>query len=46
LGIGYLKNAAYDGVTGTLRFDDLGNRMDKMVLMEVKNGIPVAAGDN
>jgi branched-chain amino acid transport system substrate-binding protein len=42
----YLKNAAHDGVTGTLRFDNMGNRMDKMMLMEVKNGIPFAAGDN
>jgi branched-chain amino acid transport system substrate-binding protein len=32
----------YDGVTGPIQFDDKGNRMGAVDLMEFKNGIPVA----
>ena len=31
----------YDGVTGTIQFDDKGNRKGKVRLVEIKNGIPI-----
>jgi ABC-type branched-subunit amino acid transport system substrate-binding protein len=40
----YLANTAFEGVTGTFRFDNKGNRLDKMSLTEIKNGIPFAVG--
>ena len=40
----YLANTTFEGVTGTFRFDDKGNRLEKMSLTEIKNGIPFAVG--
>jgi branched-chain amino acid transport system substrate-binding protein len=42
----YLKNVTYEGVTGTFRFDGMGNRLEKRFLMQMKNGVPVAVGSN
>lgn len=37
----FLKEINYNGITGTIRFDDKGNRFGEAGLMEIKNGIPV-----
>jgi ABC-type branched-subunit amino acid transport system substrate-binding protein len=37
----FLKEVNYNGVTGTIRFDDRGNRIGGIELMRIKNGIPV-----
>jgi branched-chain amino acid transport system substrate-binding protein len=42
----YLKKVNYNGATGTIRFDDRGNRMGKVELMRIKNGIPVKVTGN
>ena len=34
----YLKEVNYNGVTGTIRFDDRGNRIGEVELMRIKNG--------
>jgi branched-chain amino acid transport system substrate-binding protein len=36
----FLKNIKYEGTTGLIRFDDKGNRIGEVMLMEIKNGIP------
>ena len=42
----YLKAIKYDGITGSIRFDDKGNRIGKAGLMKIKNGIPVKVENN
>jgi branched-chain amino acid transport system substrate-binding protein len=37
----YLSKINYTGVTGPIKFDDKGNRIGKINLMQIKNGIPV-----
>lgn len=37
----YLKETSYDGITGSIRFDDKGNRIGETGLMRIKNGIPL-----
>ena len=37
----YFKEVNYNGVTGTIRFDERGNRIGEVGLMRIKNGIPV-----
>jgi ABC-type branched-subunit amino acid transport system substrate-binding protein len=36
----YLKHKKYEGITGTISFDDKGNRIGNVMLMKIKNGIP------
>lgn len=36
-----LSKIRYDGITGPIQFDDKGNRLGKVDMMEIKNGIPV-----
>jgi branched-chain amino acid transport system substrate-binding protein len=36
-----MSNSNYQGVTGSIQFDDKGNRLGKVGLIEIKNGIPV-----
>jgi len=36
----YLKENKYDGITGSIRFDDKGNRIGDPQLMKIKNGRP------
>ena len=38
-----LKDIKYEGVTGTIQFDENGNRKGKPVFVEIKNGILVIA---
>jgi len=42
----YLKKVKYYGVTGTIQFDDRGNRIGEVELMRIKNGIPVKVTGN
>jgi ABC-type branched-subunit amino acid transport system substrate-binding protein len=42
----YLKKAKYNGVTGTIQFDDRGNRIGEAELMRIKNGMPVKVTGN
>jgi branched-chain amino acid transport system substrate-binding protein len=42
----YLKKVNYNGVTGTISFDDRGNRIGEAELMKIKNGKPVKATGN
>jgi branched-chain amino acid transport system substrate-binding protein len=42
----YLKKINYNGATGTIRFDDRGNRIGDVELMRIKNGIPVKVTGN
>jgi len=35
-----LKNIQFNGVTGTIRFDDKGNRIGKFEIRKTKNGVP------
>lgn len=42
----YFKEVNYNGVTGTIRFDERGNRIGEVGLMRIKNGIPVKATGN
>jgi branched-chain amino acid transport system substrate-binding protein len=37
----YFKEVNYSGVTGIIRFDERGNRIGEVLLMKIKNGIPV-----
>jgi branched-chain amino acid transport system substrate-binding protein len=37
----YITDIKYDGVTGTIQFDDKGNRKGIPGFVEIKNGIPV-----
>jgi len=37
----FLTKIHFDGVTGSIRFDDKGKRMGTPDMMEIKNGIPV-----
>jgi len=37
----YLKNNTFNGITGTIKFDDKGNRTGETGMMKVKNGIPM-----
>lgn len=37
-----LAEINYEGVTGTIQFDDKGNRIGKPGLIEIKHGIPLA----
>ena len=37
----YIADINYDGVTGTIQFDDKGNRKGTPGFVELKNGIPV-----
>ncbi len=39
--IGYLSGIRYQGVTGEIRFDDKGNRVEQPRVMIIKNGKPV-----
>ena len=39
-----LKGIHYKGVTGSIQFDDRGNRIGAAGLIEIKNGLPVAVG--
>lgn len=39
-----LAKIRYEGVTGVIQFDDKGNRIGAVPLMEIKNGIPIAVG--
>jgi branched-chain amino acid transport system substrate-binding protein len=36
-----LAKIQYEGITGSIQFDDKGNRLGTVDLMEIKNGIPV-----
>jgi ABC-type branched-subunit amino acid transport system substrate-binding protein len=36
-----MSNIHYQGVTGSIQFDEKGNRLGKVSLIEIKNGIPV-----
>ena len=36
-----MSNIHYQGVTGSIQFDEKGNRVGKVGLIEIKNGIPV-----
>jgi len=36
-----MSNIDYQGVTGDIQFDDKGNRLGNVGLIEIKNGIPV-----
>lgn len=36
-----MSNTNYQGITGSIQFDDKGNRVGKISLVEIKNGIPV-----
>jgi len=36
-----LKNIHFNGVTGTIRFDDKGNRMGKFEIVKTRNGVPI-----
>jgi branched-chain amino acid transport system substrate-binding protein len=42
----YFKEVNYNGVTGTIRFDERGNRIGEVQLMKIKNGIPVKVTGN
>jgi branched-chain amino acid transport system substrate-binding protein len=42
----YFKEVNYNGVTGTIRFDERGNRIGEVGLMRIKNGIPVKVTGN
>lgn len=42
----YFKEVKYNGVTGTIRFDERGNRIGEVGLMKIKNGIPVKVTGN
>jgi len=39
-----LVNMKYEGVTGMIHFDDRGNRLGSVCLMEIRKGLPVAPG--
>jgi len=39
-----LSGIQHKGVTGSIQFDDRGNRMGSASLIEIKNGLPVALG--
>jgi branched-chain amino acid transport system substrate-binding protein len=36
-----LKNIHYNGITGTIQFDDKGNRLGKFEIMKTMNGVPI-----
>ncbi|WP_346856306.1 ABC transporter substrate-binding protein [uncultured Draconibacterium sp.] len=40
-----LRSASYQGITGKVEFDNLGNLKKEVQLVEIKNGIPHAAGN-
>jgi branched-chain amino acid transport system substrate-binding protein len=39
-----LLKIQYEGITGHIQFDEKGNRISKVGMMEIKNGIPVDLG--
>jgi branched-chain amino acid transport system substrate-binding protein len=41
-----LAKIYYEGVTGVIQFDDKGNRVGTVSLMEIKNGLPVSIERN
>jgi branched-chain amino acid transport system substrate-binding protein len=38
-----LENISYKGVTGSIQFDDKGNRSGKFKMMRMKDGVPVSS---
>jgi len=40
----YLREVSYKGITGTFRFDNSGNRIGEITLVEIKNSNPVKVG--
>jgi ABC-type branched-subunit amino acid transport system substrate-binding protein len=38
-----LENINFKGVTGTIQFDDKGNRIGNFGIMKTKNGVPVSS---
>ena len=43
----YLLNHAFEGVSGSFRFGELGSRMDERIgVFPVMNGFPAATGDD
>jgi branched-chain amino acid transport system substrate-binding protein len=42
--VNFMAGIKYEGVTGTIQFDDKGNRKNRTGIMEITDGIPFSVG--